>query len=139
MCFFRNSQEEFQYFCSEENDLVYGNNICAVMDVLDHEHKTTEWKLFFEFFKTSLKAVLLHNGKKCPSVTVAYATNVKETYENLKIVLEKIQYDKYCWTICCDLKVIALLMGLQLCYTKFCCFLCEWDSRDKKNHYIKKE
>ena len=56
----------------------------------------------------------------------------------MKIVLEKIQYDKYCWTICCDLKVIALLMGLQLGYTKFC-FLCEWDSRDKKNHYIKKE
>ena len=30
-------------------------------------------------------------------------------------------------------------MGLQLGYTKFCCFLCEWDSRDKINHYIKKE
>ena len=56
----------------------------------------------------------------------------------MKILLEKIQYDKYCWTICCDLKVIALLMGLQLGYTKFCCFLCKWDSRDKKNHYIKK-
>jgi hypothetical protein len=28
---------------------------------------------------------------------------------------------------------------MQLNYTKFCCFLCEWDSRDKKNHYIKKE
>jgi len=64
---------------------------------------------------------------------------MKETYENLKILLEKIQNDKYCWTICCDLKAIALLMGLQLGYTKFCCFLYEWDSRDKKNHYIKKE
>jgi len=30
-------------------------------------------------------------------------------------------------------------MGLQLGYTKFCCFLCEWDSRDKKIPYIKKE
>ena len=30
-------------------------------------------------------------------------------------------------------------MSLQLRYTKFCCFLCEWDSRDKKHHYIKKE
>ena len=31
-------------------------------------------------------------------------------------------------------------MGLQLGYAnKFCCFLCEWDSRVKKNHYIKKE
>jgi hypothetical protein len=24
-------------------------------------------------------------------------------------------------------------------YTKFSFFLCEWDSRDKKNHYIQKE
>ena len=86
-----------------------------------------------------MKAVLLHSGNKFPSVPLAYATNMKETYENLKIMLEKIQYDKYCWTIRCDLKVIALLMGLQVGYTKFCCFLCEWDSRDKKNHYIKKE
>jgi len=30
-------------------------------------------------------------------------------------------------------------MGLQLGYTKFCCFLCEWEIRDKKYHYIKKE
>jgi len=109
------------------------------MDVLDHEHKTTEWRLFINSSKTSLKALLLHKGNKFPSVPLTYATNMKETYENLKILLEKIQYDKYCWTICCDLKVIALLMGLQLGYIKFCCFLCEWESRDKKNHYIKKE
>jgi len=95
------------------------------MDVLDHEHKTTECRLFIDSSKTSLKTVLLHNGNKFPSVPIAYGTNLKETYENLKILLEKIQYARYCWTICCDLKVTALLMGLQLGYTKFCCFLCE--------------
>src|SRR5215831_18672907 len=35
-------------------------------------------------------------------------------------------------------KVIALLLGLQLGYTKFPCFLCEWYSRDKAHHYVKK-
>ena len=55
VCFFRNHQEEFQDFYSEENDFVYCNNICAVMDVLDHEHKTTEWRLFIDSSKTSLK------------------------------------------------------------------------------------
>jgi len=25
---------------------------------------------------------------------------------------------------------------MQLCYIKYCCFLCEWDSRDKKNNYV---
>ena len=62
MCFFRNRQEEFQDLYSEENDLVYCNNICALMDVLDHEHKTTEWRLFIDSSKTSLKAALLHMG-----------------------------------------------------------------------------
>jgi hypothetical protein len=28
---------------------------------------------------------------------------------------------------------------MQLGYTKFCCFLCDWDSRDKKHHYIHKQ
>jgi len=23
-------------------------------------------------------------------------------------------------------------------YTKYCCLLCKWDSRDKKNHYVNK-
>jgi hypothetical protein len=32
---------------------------------------------------------------------------MKETYKNTKTLLEKIQYDKYCRTICSDLKVIA--------------------------------
>ncbi|GFG37027.1 hypothetical protein Cfor_05729 [Coptotermes formosanus] len=111
MCFFRNRQDVFQDLYSEENDLVYCNNICTVMDVLGHEHKTTDWRLFIDSSKTSLKVVLLHNGNKFPSVPLAYATNMKETYENTKILLEKIQYDKYCWTICCDLKVTALLMA----------------------------
>jgi hypothetical protein len=139
VCFFRNHQDEFQDLYSEENDLVICNNICTVMDVLGHEHKTSDWRLFIDYSKTSLGVVLLPNGNNFPSVPLAYATNMKETYENMKILLEKIQYDKYCWTICCDLKVTALLMGLQLGCTEFSCFLCEWDSRDKKNHYTQKE
>jgi len=33
---------------------------------------------------------------------------------------------------------VTLLLGMQLGYTKYCCFLCKWDSRDKKNHYVNK-
>ncbi|UYV75153.1 hypothetical protein LAZ67_12002678 [Cordylochernes scorpioides] len=56
----------------------------------------------------------------------------------MKLLLKKIEYERYSWKICSDLKVVALLRGLQLGYTKFCCFLCEWDSRDRERHYIKK-
>jgi len=76
------------------------------MVILDHEHKTTEWRPFIDSSKTSLKDVVLQNGKKYPSVPLVYATNMKQIYDNLKILLEKIQYDKYCWTICLRFKKI---------------------------------
>ncbi|GBL93977.1 hypothetical protein AVEN_76698-1 [Araneus ventricosus] len=64
---------------------------------------------------------------------------MKETYHNLKHLLEMINYSKYGWQICADLKVMSLLMGLQLGYTKYCCFLCLWDSRTIALHYIKRD
>ena len=60
---------------------------------------------------------------------------MKETYEIFKTLLNNIKYNQYNWNICGDLKVIGLLMGLQSGYTKYCCFLCEWDSRARSSHY----
>jgi hypothetical protein len=94
---------------------------------------------FIDSSKVSLKAVHLHNGNNFPSVTLAHTANMKEPYENMKLLLEKIQYEKYNWNICGDLKATALMLGLQRSYTKLCCFLCEWDSRDRKYHYIQKQ
>ena len=86
----------------------------------------------------SLKEVLLHNGNRFPSFPLVHAANVKERYERMKLLVGKIKYDEFKWKLCGDLKVVALLLGMQLGYTKYCCFLCEWDSRDKKNHYVNK-
>jgi hypothetical protein len=109
------------------------------MEALGHQHNTPQWRLFIDSSKVSLKAVLLHNGNKYPSVPLAHAVNMKESYGDMKLLLEKIQCEKCKWNIFGDLKVIALLLGLQLGYSKCCCFLCEWDSRDRKNHYIQKQ
>jgi len=46
----------------------------------------------------------------------------------MKLLLEKVQCEKYKWNICGDLNVTALLLG----HTKFCCLLWEWDSTDRK-------
>ena len=88
--------------------------------------------MFIDSSKVCLKAVLLHNGNKFPSARLAHAANMKEYYENMKLLLEKTQYEKHNWNICGDLKVTALLLGLQLGYTKVRCFLCEWDSYGHK-------
>jgi len=48
------------------------------------------------------------------------------------------EYDKFKCKVCGDIKYMALLLRMQLGYTKYCCFLCEWDNQDKKNHYVNK-
>ena len=45
-------------------------------------------------------------------------------------------YAEFKWKLCGDLKVVPLLHGMQLGYTKYCYFLCDWDIRDKKYHYV---
>jgi hypothetical protein len=45
---------------------------------------------------------------------------MKESYENMEPLLEKIQHEKYIWNICGDLKFIAALLGFQLGCTKLC-------------------
>jgi predicted esterase len=84
------------------------------MNALGIKHDPQEWRLFIDSSKLSLKAVLLHNGNQHPSIPVGHAVHIKETYENLKQFLNKLEYSKYGWHICDDLKVMPLLVGLQL-------------------------
>jgi hypothetical protein len=60
------------------------------MEALGHWHNTPEWHLFIASSKVSLKAELLHNGNKYPSEPLAHDGNMKESYENMKLLLEKI-------------------------------------------------
>ena len=107
------------------------------MEILGHEYNPYKWRLFVDSSKLSLKVVLFHNGNKFPSVPLAHAANMKENYENMKLHLGNIKCDEFKWKLCGDLKV-SLLLGMQLGYTKYCCFLSEWDRRDKRNHYVNK-
>ena len=88
--------------------------------------------------KNSLKAVLLHNGNKYASLPVGHSVYLKECYTNLDFILQKQSYADHKWAICGGLKVISMLLGQQSGYTKFPCFLYEWDSRAKDQHYVKK-
>jgi len=69
---------------------------------------------------------------------LVHAANMKESYERMKLLLDKIKYDEFKWKLCGDLKVVSLLLGLQLGYTKYWCSFCELDRQDKKNHYVNK-
>lgn len=39
-------------------------------------------------------------------------------------------YADHKWNLCDNLKVVAVLLGLELEYTKYMCFLCLWNSHD---------
>jgi hypothetical protein len=49
------------------------------------------------------------------------AANMKETYKSMKLLLGKIKYEEFKWKLCDILKVVALLLGMQLGYTEYCC------------------
>jgi hypothetical protein len=59
---------------------------------------------------------------------------LQEPCENMKLLLEINQHEKYNWNICGNLNVTAISLG----YTKFC-FLCEWNGRDRKHHCIQNQ
>jgi hypothetical protein len=101
-----------------EGTLVTCKEADGLFKALNVSHCSDEWRLFIDSSKVSLKAVLLHNGNVLPSIPVAHAFGLKQSEDSVKQLLQYIKYHTYKWNICLDLKVIALLLGLQLGYTK---------------------
>jgi hypothetical protein len=81
---FRHQQKDIAQYFSSAGDLVYCTDIDKIMAALGQDHKTDEWRLFVDSSKHSIKAVLLHNGNKHPSIPIAYAVHMKENYKNMK-------------------------------------------------------
>jgi hypothetical protein len=104
------------------------------MEKFNIEYEMNERRLTIDLSKRSLKAVLLHNGSKYASVPVGHSVHLKESYENLALVLTTLNYKDHGWMMCGDLEVLSMLLGQRSGYTKYRCFLCEWDSRAKSQH-----
>lgn len=132
---YRNRDEEFRPFFDMKNDLVY----CTKVQGLGVDYDANEWRLFIDSSKSSLKVVLLHNGNKYPSIPIAHSVILKERYEKSNTILSKIGYNAHDWQICGDLKIITMILGQQGGYTKYPCFLCHWNSRDRANHWFRKD
>ena len=135
-----NRHQEYLCFFSSVKYLVYSGDIAQLLLKLGvPQYEPKDWRLFIDSSKRSLKCVLLHNGNQFASVPIAHSTTLKEKYEAVKYALEKIGYDQHKWFICVDLKMVKILLGQQSGYTKYPCFLCMWDSRDRAQHYTKKD
>lgn len=87
---YRKREAEFVDNFSQNGALVFCNNISNLVNRLGClDYKPTDWRLFIDSSKRSLKAVLLHNGNFYASIPVGHSTYLKENYENLQELLLK--------------------------------------------------
>ena len=121
---FRNRNKDLASFFDMEHLLCYCTNIHGLFTSLGLPHNPSDWRLFIDSSKRSLKGDLRHNGNKYPSIPFAHSVHLKESYDNMELLLEAIKYSEYQWILCGDLTVIGLLMAMQVGFTKYCCFLC---------------
>ena len=136
---YRRQSELFFNLFSKDEGIFYCNDILELIHTLVENYDPNDSRLFIDSFKKSIETVLLHIRNILPFVPVAYSTTMKKTFQNLQFMLEKIRYSEHNWLICADLKVIAILTGLQLGYTKYCCFSCLWDSGARSENYVRKQ
>ena len=134
---YRTRSQRFAEYFTKKDHLCFCHDARGLFQIMNQHYNSEEWRLFIDLSKTSLKAVLLHNGNQNPSIPIGHAINSQESYETMSKLIKLIRYQQYNWKICGDLKVISLLLGFQSGYTKYCCFLCLWDSTARGHHNIK--
>ncbi|KAL7839426.1 hypothetical protein SRHO_G00260840 [Serrasalmus rhombeus] len=134
----RKHHQVFSTFFSHQDGLCFCNNVAGLFEAIGITCNPKEWRLFIDSSCKSLKAVLLHNGNKYPSLPVAHSVHLKEEYTSVKMLLGALKYDEYGWELG-DFKMVSFLMGLQGGFTKYPCFICLWDSRDTKAHYHRRD
>jgi hypothetical protein len=99
---YRKYKQSLSPFSPKDGELVYCNNV-GVRQELGCRHNPEEWRLFVDSSKFSLKVVLLPNRNIYPSLPIAHSVHIKETYENMDLLLKGINYSKYGCRICGDL------------------------------------
>ena len=96
------------------------------MKLVAKEYSPADWRLFIDSSKRSLNCVLLHITNVYGSIPIGHPTTLKEKYDAIKSVLLHIKYNDHQWVIYVDLKMVNFLLGQR-------------DSRDKENHWTKKD
>jgi len=106
--YYRNRQElfkkHFDWASNTTKKICVATKIEDLMEELNITYIPDEWRLFIDSSNASCKAVLLSNGNEEPSIPIGHSVEIKETYEDMKTVLEAINYKDHEWVICSDLK-----------------------------------
>lgn len=133
--YYRTRDKPFRKFFRKTSNLVYCSDVNGLVEKFEIEYESSHWRLFIDSSTRSLKAILLHNGNVYAPLPVAHSVVLNEEYHDMHLLLQKLKYDTHKWDICGDLKISAILLGLQKGFTSYPCFLCEWNSRARDEHY----
>ena len=122
--FYRTRESGLLQFFSKEDSLVFCNDVSGLLQIMGvAQYSSDDWSLFIDSSKASLKVVLLHNGNKYAPLPICHSTKMKEEYDSIKLVLNKLAFDEHKWVICVDLKMVNFLLGQRSRYTKYPYFL----------------
>uniref|UniRef100_A0A1B0CSA1 Uncharacterized protein n=1 Tax=Lutzomyia longipalpis TaxID=7200 RepID=A0A1B0CSA1_LUTLO len=108
--FYRNRHIEFDEFFTEEVLFIYCCNISGLINKLGATYHPNEWRLFID-------------------------GSTKKNYGHVKLIINKIKYSDHNWLICCDLKMVSIMMGQKFGNIQNPCFLCKWNSRAYDEHW----
>lgn len=127
---------------TRDGKTVYMSDLQGYMNYLGFRYNRDNWRLFIDSSSSSFKACLIHNmnhvlERKLPTIPLLYSTTLSESYDDLKKVLELLNYNNENWYISADFKILNQLVGLSASYCSFCCILCLWHSRRRDEHYVK--
>ncbi|GBP16804.1 hypothetical protein EVAR_13190_1 [Eumeta japonica] len=89
----RKRHEIFSAFFTKEDGLCYRNDVKGLYETIGIPCVPSKWCLFIDSSTKSLKAGLLHNGNKFPSLPLAHSIMLKENYKSFKMVLQNLQYE----------------------------------------------
>lgn len=128
-------------------EYTYCTNSDGLLAAMNLPRGTKSWRVWMDNARitqqnckqNSFKVALLHVGNKHPPVTLLYSNDIGETYEETAEVLRVINYNKYQWPICVDLKLAALMVGRSGGRPTYPCHLCKWNSlRPKLSDFYNK-
>ena len=70
---YRNPEKDLAKFFSDEDGLIYCNDVNKFMKAVGHKHIASEWRLFIDSNKNSMKGVFLHSDNEFPSIHVNFS------------------------------------------------------------------
>lgn len=123
--------EDYCTFDEKTEATVCTNHEGLIKTHFDKNYHPSQWRLFLDGNKKALVVCLLHNGNKKTTIPLALSKKSKEEYARIAGLLKLLNYKQNNWLVVGDLKMVAILQGIQGGRPTFSCPYCLWNSLEE--------